>query len=162
MAVTTTQLQNWVFRLQQSYPQFTFAEADYCLWRSSEQTIYYAKPSGMTDMWDIFHELGHARRCHAYFSHDVSLLRLEAEAWAEAKTIAAQFDNLIEESHIQDSLDTYRQWLNERSTCPQCGATGVQTKKNTYSCFNCRCSWKVPLSRMCITRRYRTVLEPEE
>lgn len=162
MAVTTTQLPNWGNKLRQAYPQFCFQEADFCLWRSSEQTIYYAKPSNITDVWDIFHELGHALLQHSFYSHDVSLLRLEAEAWATAKSTAIKHEELISDDYVQESLDTYRQWLNERSSCPECSTTGVQTKKNTYSCYNCRCSWRVPLSRMCITRRYRTVLESEE
>ena len=161
MAVTTTQLRNWVNKLQKAHPQLSFQQAEFCVWRPSEQTIYYANPKDMTDVWDIIHELGHARLQHTTYSHDVSLLRLEAEAWAAAENIAQEFSEQISNDYIQDSLNTYRQWLNERSTCPQCSATGIQAKKNTYSCFNCRCSWRVPLSRMCITRRYRTALGSE-
>ena len=161
MAVTTTQLQNWGSKLQKAYPDFTFTEGEICLWRPSEQTIYYATPKDITDIWDILHELGHAQLRHSSYSLDVSLLRLESEAWNEAKLIANNLNEVINEDYIQESLDTYRRWLNERSACPACSATGVQAKKNTYSCFNCRCSWRVPLSRACITRRYRTALLSE-
>jgi predicted RNA-binding Zn-ribbon protein involved in translation (DUF1610 family) len=58
--------------------------------------------------------------------------------------------------HIQDCLDTYRDWLHRRSRCPTCGMHVLQDKSNSYKCFNCGTSWQVSGRRFARPYRLRT------
>ena len=69
-------------------------------------------------IWSMLHEVAHASLNHISYTSDLGLLRLEVEAWNEAKKLARQLEIEIDDSHIQDCLDTYRDWLHRRSTCP--------------------------------------------
>jgi hypothetical protein len=61
---------------------------------------------------------------------------------------------IIDEEHIQNCLDTYRDWLHKRSTCPRCDSHGLQTSEQ-YKCYNCRAVWRVGNERFC--RAYRSL-----
>jgi replication factor C subunit 3/5 len=66
-----------------------------------------------------------------------------------------KYDINIDDDHIQNCLDTYRNWLHLRSTCPECGIRTLQTDKYTYRCHNCHTIWKVTSERFC--RPYRKI-----
>jgi DnaJ-class molecular chaperone len=51
-------------------------------------------------------------------------------------------------------MNSYRDWLHARSTCPVCQATGMETKKSIYTCPACRHQWRVNEARICSLRRY--------
>jgi hypothetical protein len=141
------------------FPHYTFVPHDSCMWRQKDAAIYYAPLNHQSDLWDLLHEIGHAELAHHSYNFDVELVRLEAEAWQKAQELSSRYNQCIPEDHAQGAIDTYRQWLEERSNCPRCHSNGLQHQKNTYSCINCRCSWRVPLSRMCITRRYQRLVD---
>jgi hypothetical protein len=75
------------------------------------------------------------------------------KGWEKAKQLAESLNYTIDPDHIQDCLDTYRDWLYQRSTCPTCTNCSLQTNSRTYACFNCGTNWNVSSSRMC--RPYR-------
>lgn len=141
------------------FPRYTFTPHEFCMWNQKVATIFYVAPKQQADIWDMLHELGHAELTHMSYNFDIELVRLEAEAWQKAKELAPRYNLQISEDHIQSAIDSYRQWLEERSKCPHCHSNGLQHQKNAYSCINCRRSWRVPLSRMCITRRYQRLVD---
>lgn len=141
-------------RLTRDYPDLQFKPGTQFLWSPSQQVIYYSTDrTDESSIWSLLHELGHATLGHTDFKNDFSLLQMEADAWEQAVVIAKQYDHYIDEDHIQDCLDTYRDWLHQRSTCPTCGATSLQTDAHTYQCFNCQQTWHVAQNRHC--RPYR-------
>lgn len=107
------------------------------------------------DEWALLHEVSHALLGHQTYHTDVELLQLEVAAWARAEQLAADFDIHIEADHIQDCLDTYRDWLHGRSICPTCTTRSLQQSDHHYRCHNCHTSWRVSASRFC--RPYRAV-----
>ncbi len=108
-------------------------------------------------MWSLLHETGHALLGHHSYKADFELLKLELAAWERARQIGQEVDVDIDENHIQDCLDTYRDWLYKRSICPSCGTKCLQQDDFThYSCFNCRAVWRVSASRF--ARSYRRQL----
>ena len=134
------------------YPQYTFIKGDQFRWSPTQEALYYTQLTDMTDVWSMLHELGHAELNHTDYSADVALVQAEALAWQAAQQIAVRYDVVININYIEDHLDTYREWLHARSTCPECGQNGLQTK-NTYSCINCRCLWRANEARICNLRR---------
>lgn len=154
MVVSNTQLTNYLKRIQDTFPNYTFVQAENFWWAPEKQTIFFAPIKELGDLWTLLHELGHADLGHHTYELDIELLSHECQAWLQAQHLASRFGLHINTEHIENHLDTYRQWMFARSNCPSCGQTGLQTK-NTYSCINCKCSWRTNEARICALRRVR-------
>lgn len=142
-------------KLQKHLPHTQFTEAAAFYWSPKTNTIYLNSSALDTPegMWALLHEAGHAIKAHQSYKTDAGLLMLEVEAWEIAKTLGEKWNVFINEDHIQDCLDTYRNWLYARSTCPSCMLNSLQVDETTYMCLNCSTRWSVSASRFC--RPYR-------
>ena len=139
--------------------EFTFKRGKLFTWSSAEETIYYstAKAAAENAVWSLLHEIGHAKLDHKQYHDDLELLMMEVQAWKKAKELAAAYFLVIDEEHIQECLDSYRDWLHVRSRCVECKMHSFQIDETTYECHNCYTKWKVPASRMCVVRKKRVV-----
>ncbi len=143
-------------KLADKFPKITFVEGKDFLWSPSEMRIYYneAKLNSLKGQQSLFHEVGHAVLEHETYTHDIDLLKYELDAWEEAKSIASDYPPVtINQDYVEDCLDSYRDWLKKRSTCPDCSYVNFQTTHSSYDCFNCGCSWRVPVSQICRIQR---------
>lgn len=150
MPSTTTLLS----RLKTDYPQFSFKPSDNFLWSSSDNTIYYDDKNDNKHAF-LLHELSHALIGHSNYDSDIQLIAIERQAWDRAKDLATSYGVTISDQIIQSTLDSYRDWLHARSTCPDCKATGLQIENN-YVCPACNHRWHVNEARTCALRRYDT------
>lgn len=154
-------MRNILSSLQKLYPDLRFTASDQYCWSPETGEIMYIKSdlsSKILDLrsaeWSLLHETGHALLEHQTYHADVELLRLEVAAWERAKLLAAELDIKIDEDHIQDCLDTYRDWLDKRSVCPTCATKSLQQDNHSaYHCYNCHATWRVSSNRFC--RAYR-------
>ncbi len=143
-------------KLRADFPDVRFIKGSRFRWSPSDQTISYAlNQSQESSQWALFHELAHALLKHETYTMDIELLLMEVAAWHKAKGLALTYGYTISEDHIQDCLDTYRDWLDQRSTCPVCGNNSLQSNVKRYCCFNCRTVWQVSNSRFCRPYRQR-------
>lgn len=140
-------------KLQTSYPHLIFSSGDLFAWSPDVSTVFYDE-SDSENVPLLLHELAHGLLGHSNYSKDVELLAMESQAWDKALELASLHKVVITDDTIQDSLDTYREWLHARSTCPRCEATGYQSGKATYQCVACSHTWKVNEARLCALRRY--------
>jgi lipopolysaccharide biosynthesis regulator YciM len=125
------------------------------LWSPGNQTVYYAENSTDKDGYAyLLHELSHGLLEHTDYDRDVALITMERAAWDKANELAVKYDLTIDDDLVESNLDSYRDWLHARSTCPNCGATGLQTKKLGYSCPACDQKWRVNEARVCALRRF--------
>ncbi len=154
-ATTTPSLSSLIETLKTAYPQFTFTEAERFSWSPSEHTVFYA-PNESPAAALLLHELSHGLLDHHAYRRDVELVAMETAAWEEAKQQAKALSLQVDDDDIQDHLDTYREWLHARSTCPECNANGYQTGAFTYECPACTHTWRVNEARICALRRYST------
>jgi len=143
-------------RLKDTFPQLKFAPGQQFSWSPETGEIFYkVSASGPKSTWSLLHETGHALLEHKSYQADFELLRLEVAAWEKARQLAADQGVEIDEDHIQDCLDTYRDWLYKRSICPTCTTKCLQQDDYAhYRCFNCHTVWRVSASRFC--RAYRS------
>lgn len=154
-ATTTPSINSLVHKLHNSYPALTFTPGSPCRWSPETSTIFFDPKETADNKAELLHELAHALLSHGSFERDIELLQKEREAWQYALTeLSPRFNVPIDPCLIDDRLDTYRDWLHERSLCPRCQQTGLQTKTKTYSCINCRSSWRVNDARQCQQRRW--------
>ena len=137
--------------LRRDFPAVLFVATDGIpRWLPEEKTIYYTDG----DDANLLHELGHALLGHKSFTQDVELLHSERDAWEKAREIGERYGVKISEKRIEDAMDKYRDWLHERSLCPDCGQTGLQRRSDSqYECFNCLTVWKANDARICALRR---------
>jgi hypothetical protein len=139
-------MQQYISKLQASFPHLKFTAGSQFYWSPETQEIFYnIAADGQKSVWSLLHETGHALLGHATYKADMELLRLE---------VGLQ----INEEHIQDCLDTYRDWLYKRSICPSCNTKCLQQGDFVhYRCFNCHTTWRVSSNRF--VRTYRRTKE---
>lgn len=140
-------------QLKTTYPTVTFVESDDFQWSPRLNTVEFDPAHELADSL-LLHEVGHSILNHNDYSKDVTLLSMETDAWEAAKKIAPDVQVPIDDDDVQDHLDTYRDWLHARSTCPRCEANGYQNGVRLYACVACGHSWRVNEARTCALRRY--------
>lgn len=131
--------------VREDFGQITFQPSQDFYYSAHDKCIYFvpAYLSSEAGIFQLFHEMGHALEGHHHFESGIELLKMEAEAWRRAKHIANQYGLEIPADLIEHCLDTYRDWLHLRSTCPTCKNVAVEIDANEYHCFNCRQKWSV-------------------
>lgn len=141
--------------LRQRLPDVKFVNSSSFYWSPKTNTVFIDR--GILDTahgeWALLHEFAHAQLCHQSYSTDVELLMLEVDAWQIAEELGEELSCKINSEHVQDCLNTYRDWLYARSTCPTCALNSLQIDETTYQCINCLTRWSVSPSRFC--RPYR-------
>jgi hypothetical protein len=152
-AITMHLITSLVAKLHLDHPDITFLEGDEFRWSPTDKTIVY-RPD-VDDTASLLHELSHALLGHADYTKDILLLEMERDAWQYAKqTLGPTHEAQVSDEDIENALDSYRDWLHARSTCPNCHAVGVQIKRKEYKCLACRSKWQVNEARTCALRRH--------
>jgi hypothetical protein len=136
-------------------PHCTFAPSTSFYWSPRNKTIHIdlSALNKAEGQMALLHEVGHAILNHSTYTFDAELVSLEAAAWYKATEKAKDWSIAIDAEHIEDCLDTYRDWLYARSTCPTCSVNAPQPTRSQYKCINCGTTWSVSPSRFC--RPYR-------
>jgi hypothetical protein len=155
---TTVDLATLIERLGHDHPELKFQESNRFSWHAGDNRITYTKVRRQSpaNQWALLHEVGHAMLDHSEFSSEFELLKIEVAAWERAIMLAHTYAVAIDEDYIQDCLDTYRDWLHIRSTCPNCYERCLQADKHNYHCHNCGTDWRVTRSRLCRPYRRKT------
>jgi hypothetical protein len=162
MAVTSssskTTVKTFISRLKKDFPEFSFQPGPQDHWSPKSKTIIYKSPASLKEtQYSLLHELAHAQLDHTTYHNDFELLKLESLAWELAAKLGKKYGVKITQDHIQDCLDTYRDWLHARSQCPTCGVHVLQKDPYHYHCFNCHTEWKVTSGRF--VRPYRRTIK---
>ena len=126
---------NLLERLREDYPDYRFREGRKFAFRPP-RTIVLGPDEPFSELL-MLHEVSHAICKHKDFRMDVERLKMENEAWDKARELAEHYGIEINEDLIQGELDTYRDWLHQKSRCPVCGLTRFQTPDSRYHCPRC-------------------------
>ena len=148
----TMSLEKLIEKLSSDYPDLRLISSDHFRWSPENKSIHINKDSE-TAVLSLLHEISHMLCGHNHYKSDIGLLRMEVEAWERAKDIGADYGLPIDEDHIEKCLDSYREWIYRRSSCPLCTQAGVERKTGLYVCINCQKKWRVTSARFC--RVYR-------
>lgn len=134
--------------------KLTFTPAKSYYWSPKDKTVFYQdKDKSEIGLWTLLHEACHGLLEHKSYQSDFELVLLEVAAWEKAEDLAVNFRVKIHQDHVQDCLDSYRDWQYKRSLCPTCDLGGVQINSSTYACMFCDGTWNVSAARFC--RPYR-------
>ncbi len=138
-------------RLTSDYPELRFTPDSRYAWAPETHTVHFNAEDH--DEILLLHELSHGILGHKSYQEDLSLVNMEAAAWEKAREISSKYGISISEEVINDNLNTYRDWMHARSTCPDCSASGYQSGAKEYTCPACTCRWQVNEARLCGLKR---------
>ena len=124
-----------VDKLKADYPNLRFITGRKHMFRPPRTIVI--GPECDYDELLILHELGHALLGVFDYKTDVERLKIELGAWERARGLAAKYGVVFDEDYMQEELDTYRDWLHQKSRCPKCGLTRFQTPDSRYHCPRC-------------------------
>lgn len=140
-----------------AFDQFSFEEANIHVWLPLERTILY-NPDNLDSnlgQLSLLHEVSHGLLAHRYYTFDTELLAMEQAAWEHALSLAPRFNLKPEPEHIDMCLATYTTWLEQRATCPNCHAFGLQRARNRFACIECGAHWKTNDRKSARVQRHR-------
>lgn len=146
-------------RVRSDFPDLIFTEGTTDRWDTHGTIFYAAAPSDAS----LLHELAHALLAHSAYTLDIDLIKMERAAWDHARRVLApRYGVTISNDDAEDALDTYRDWLHNRSLCPDCHLSGLQqlpqpgSHESTYLCLACRQTWRANAAKTCALRRFKT------
>lgn len=120
-------------KIKSDFPSLRFVEGSRFLFRPPRTIVYVSDGEKLL----FLHEIGHALIGKNDFKTEVGRLKIEVLAWEKARELANSYGVLIDENLIEGELDTYRDWLHQKSRCPLCGLTRFQTSDGAWYCPRC-------------------------
>ena len=156
-AISTPSISSTFERIAADYPEISFVRGEDFHWSPDDQTITHPQLRTHADLCQLFHEIGHAKLGHRDYTTDAALIDMERQAWAyAAETLAPRYvvALTLDDAIVQNSLDSYREWLHARSMCPRCDAIGIERSRGSYRCLVCRQNWRVNEARTCRLQRH--------
>jgi hypothetical protein len=119
------------------FPDFKWKFSGRFEWNFAKNTIYLGEPQPNYALLAL-HELSHALLSHKDYKQHISRLKMEREAWNYAKTqLCPRYKIPFNEDFAEIQLDSYRNWLHQKSKCPVCKQTRYQDKNGRYHCPFC-------------------------
>lgn len=128
------------------FPQFKFTLSNRFKWKYPK-SIYIDVKTPIPPLYfslQTLHELGHALSNHKDYQTDIKRLKMESEAWERARGLILSHPNwktdygiFYDEEFAESALDSYRDWLHNRSKCKTCGLTCFQRKNGDWVCPGC-------------------------
>lgn len=142
----------FIKRLERDFPEVDFRwdrkKFSYQM-RNGKKVVSLGEPQPYFGLLAL-HELGHALCGHKDYSTHVARLKIESEAWERAKTVYSEYQKEAKQNAslaeilpewdevlVQEKLDTYRDWLHQKSLCKRCNLTMYQTSDGKYHCPRC-------------------------
>ncbi len=127
-------------RLKADFPDFKFVSGRKFTFRPPRTIV--VEPFGELgeeNAWKLLllHELGHAVLGHRDFKMHIERLKMEMAAWEKARELAAKYGVEFSNELAEAELDTYRDWVHQKSRCPRCGLTRYQTPEGAFHCPRC-------------------------
>lgn len=139
---------DFIEKIEQDFPAINFVESDTFKWSPDEKAVYFDSNDENAQLATL-HEIGHALLQHDDFTSDLDLINKELQAWEKALDLADSYLLEVNEDFIEECMETYRNWLHQRSICPKCQHNVFQGKNFTFKCQNCSNEWQVEADQYC-------------
>lgn len=126
--------------IKTAYPEFTFRPGRKFLFRPKKTICYLEADDNFRLL--LLHELAHALLGH--FSYDKSLerLQIERDAWEKTRELCEKHSVPFDESIAETELDTYRDWVHQKTLCKTCGLTCLEVSPESLYCPFCQKTYK--------------------
>lgn len=146
-----------------SFGQFEFEVADLHVWLPLDKIVLYSPDNLDTNIGrlGLLHEISHGLLGHRFYTYDAELLAMEQDAWERALELAPAHHVKTDYDHIDNCLASYELWLEQRATCPDCSAFGLQRARNRFTCIECGAHWKTNDRKNARVQRRRLAISPD-
>lgn len=124
-------------KIRGDFPNFRFEAGGKFKFRPPRTIVFDTSLEGRTGLILMMHELGHAILGHRNFKTEIGRLKMEVMAWEKARELALKYEVKFDEKLMERELDSYREWLHQKSRCPICGLTRFQTPDALWHCPYC-------------------------
>ena len=128
-------MDDFVSKLEKDFPDLKFKTGKKFAFRPPRTIVLGPEEPNYKLL--TLHEVAHALCGHRDFKIDVERVKMECEAWEKARELAQDYGIEANEDLVQNELDTYRDWLHQKSRCRICGLTRFQTTDGRYHCPRC-------------------------
>ncbi|MBR3204074.1 hypothetical protein IKF81_00095 [Candidatus Saccharibacteria bacterium] len=128
--------QAFLSKIQKEYPFFSIKPGKKFLFRPQKTILYEEKNTNFQLL--LLHELSHALLNHFTYKTSIERLQIERDAWEKTKILCEKYSIPFDENFIQDELDTYRNWLHQKTICKKCGLTCIETDNHSLFCPKCQ------------------------
>lgn len=119
-----------------SFPELSFKPGKKFLFRP-KKTVFYAEENKNFPLL-LLHETAHALLGHFSFSTELERLTIERDAWEKTRSLCADFALPFDEEFAEANLDTYRDWLHQKTLCKTCGLTCLEVDSESLYCPFCQ------------------------
>ena len=128
-------------RLSKDFSVFRFRQGRKFAFRPP-RTVVFEPLTGVDAEYKIYsmrllHEVGHALSGHRTYRQDLERVKMECEAWRRARSLCERYGVEYDEGVVEQELESYREWLHQKSKCSQCGLTRYQAGNGAYHCPFC-------------------------
>ena len=126
--------------IKHAYPTFSFRPGPKFLFRPPK-SIYYQE---MDDNYRLLllHELSHALLGHFSYEKSLERLQIERDAWEKTRELCEKHSVAFDESVAESELDTYRDWVHQKTLCKTCGLTCLEVSPESLYCPFCQKTFK--------------------
>ena len=135
---------SFLLKIVADFPDFSFRPGKKFSFRPPK-TIFYPKDYNLEKLdskssyfkLSLLHEIGHALSKHHSFDTCAKRVKMEVEAWEKARFLTKKYQLKVDEDFIESELDSYRNWLYQKSKCPRCSLTRFETPDGNWHCPCC-------------------------
>lgn len=122
--------------LKSTYSDFTFKSGRKFLFRPPKSIFYLESNENFRFL--LLHELAHALLGHFSFSRSLERLEIERDAWEKTRELCELHNVAFDESLAEAELDTYRDWVHQKTLCKTCGQTCLEVSSESLFCPFCQ------------------------
>lgn len=88
----------------------------------------------------LLHEVGHALLEHKDCSSELDRIKKERSAWEKAQALSYIYNVPYDKEFVEAELDSYRDWLERKLRCPECGMARYSDRGGVLRCPSCEIS----------------------
>lgn len=126
--------------LKKTYPEFTFHPGRKFLFRP-QKSIYYLEADENFRLL-LLHELAHALLGHFSYQKSLERLQIERDAWEKTRQLCKIHNVTFDEDVAEAELNTYRDWVHQKTLCKTCGLTCLEVSSESLYCPFCQKTYK--------------------
>lgn len=126
--------------LKKTYPDFTFRPGRKFLFRP-KTSIYYLEANNNFRLL-LLHELAHALLGHFSYKKSLERLKIERDAWEKTRELCKTHSVPFDEDLAEAELNTYRDWVHQKTLCKVCGSTCLEVSSESLFCPFCQKEYK--------------------
>lgn len=126
--------------IKRDYPEFTFRPGSKFLFRPKKSIHYLEADENFRLL--LLHELAHALLGHFSYEKSLERLQIERDAWEKTRELCKKHSIAFDESIAETELDTYRDWVHQKTLCKTCGLTCLEVSPESLYCPFCQKTFK--------------------